>query len=304
MPKFSAIMPCYNAEKSLGTSIQSVLEQTCEDWELICFNDGSTDATPRLLECWAKEEPRIRVIHSENRGPAVARNFAASQATGDILCFLDADDLWCSEKLEELCEVFQDQTVGGAFGEVIFCDEPGEELTRSIVPNERLSMPLLMGENVVCTMSNFSLRRELFLEHGGLAQGFVHNEDLEWLMRLTGLGVVIQPISSPHVWYRKSSGGLSSDLIAMAQSRRQALRTARFFGYEPKPADEARYLRYLARRALRLDQGAEIARSFAVAGLKQSAMAFLCPARRGVATALASLLAPVIPSALRRKFFS
>ena len=120
MPKFSIIMPCFNAEEVLGDAIQSVLDQTCADWELICVNDGSRDATPRLLEAWAKDDARLRIVHIENRGPAVARNFGASLAEGEILSFLDADDLWVPTKLQELAEAFHDPSVGGAFGEVSF----------------------------------------------------------------------------------------------------------------------------------------------------------------------------------------
>lgn len=304
MPKFSIIMPCFNAEEVLGDAIQSVLDQTCADWELICVNDGSRDATPRLLEAWAKDDARLRIVHIENRGPAVARNFGASLAEGEILSFLDADDLWAPTKLQELAEVFHDPSVGGAFGEVSFFENLGQELTRSTVTNGPLTIPHLMGENLVCTMSNFSLRRSLFVKHGGLAQGFVHNEDLEWLIRLVGLGVVIAPIATPQVWYRKSTAGLSSDLFAMARSRRQALRTAGYFGFTPDPAQEAQYFRYLARRALRLDQGAKVARSFALRGLKQNPIAFCAPPRRGVPTAIAALLAPILPTSLRRALFS
>lgn len=304
MPDFSIIMPCYNAEKSLDAAINSVLEQTSEAWELICINDGSIDGTSAKLDAWAKRDARIRIHHIENRGPAVARNFGAAQATGDILCFLDADDLWVASKLTELTDVFANPVVGGAFGVVSFFDILHQEVTRSTVPNAPLTIPLLMGENPVCTMSNFSLRRRHFVKHGGLAQGFVHNEDLEWLIRLVGLDVVIQPIATQQVWYRRSTGGLSADLFAMAQSRRQALRTARYFGFDPKPSDEAQYQRYLARRALRLDQGASVARTFALRGLYQSPAGFLTPPRRGLPTAIAALIAPALPQSLRCTLFT
>ena len=207
-------------------------------------------------------------------------------------------------KLAELTRTFANPDIGGAFAQVSFFDVPGEEVTRSTIPNEALTIPQLTGENPVCTMSNFSLRRCHFVKHGGLAQGFVHNEDLEWLIRLVGLGVVIQPVPTRQVWYRRSTGGLSADLFAMAQSRRQALRTARYFGFEPNPRDDARYLRYLARRALRLDQGAKVARSFALRGLIESPMGFLNPLRRGLPTAIAALIAPLLPQSLRRALFT
>lgn len=304
MPFFSVIMPCYNTQSSLLSAVASVRAQTHRDWELICVNDGSTDQTADILDDLAAGDPRIKVHHIDNRGPAVARNFGASKATGRVLSFLDADDLWEPAKLGQLFSVFANPGVGGAFGEISFFEIPGSETTRSSVPTSALTIPHLMGENPVCTMSNFSLRRHFFIQHGGLAQGFVHNEDLEWLIRLVGMGVLIQPIAKRQVWYRKSKGGLSADLHAMAASRAQALKTAKYFGFEPTPAQNATYLRYLARRSLRLEQGASAALSFALKGLTEAPIAFLSPPSRGVATALAAIAAPVLPDTVRRNLFS
>lgn len=304
MPQFSIIMPCFNAEETLDQAIQSVMEQTYCSWELIVVDDGSTDATPERLQTWAKRDARIRVLQISNRGPAVARNLGASQAAGSILSFLDADDYWRDTKLSDTNRVFENAEIGGAYGQVSFFETVGQEVARSTVDKKPLSIPQLMGENPVCTMSNFSLRRKHFLDHGGLAHGFVHNEDLEWLIRLVGMGVVIQPIASPQVWYRKSQCGLSADLTAMASSRKHALQTARYFGFEPQRADEAQYLRYLSRRALRLDHGAKTARAFALRGLSQNPLAFLSPLKRGLPTALGALAAPALPSALRRSLFN
>jgi len=304
MPYFSVIMPCYNAQATLLSAVETLWSQTVSDWELICINDGSQDQTPNLLDALAEEDPRIKVHHITNRGPSVARNVGAAIATGDVLSFLDADDLWEPEKLAQLSAVFADPKIGGAFGEVSFFDTPECEVTRSKVPSRSLTIPHLMGENPVCTMSNFSLRKQAFLNHGGLAQGFVHNEDLEWLIRLVGMGVRIEPIAKRQVWYRKSDEGLSADLEAMARSRQQALRTAKYFGFAPTAAQNAVYLRYLARRALRLEKNATAAMSFAARGLAENPLAFLSPPHRGVATALAALAAPILPNALRRNLFS
>ncbi len=304
MPFFSVIMPCYNCAETLETAIVSVLQQSFSDWELVCVNDGSRDDTGALLDDWARKDPRIRVLHIKNRGPAVARNHGAAQARGRVLSFLDADDYWSSRKLGELYAVFANPQVGAAFGTVSFFNTPGREVTRSSAPTTALSIPDLLSENPVCTMSNFSLRKTLFVEHGGLAQGFVHNEDLEWLIRLVGLGVVIQPVASRQVWYRKSQGGLSSDLAAMAISRRRALETARYFGFAPSAAQDAVYDRYLARRALRLAGGTASARQYALCGLRKAPRAFLSPPQRGLTTALAALAAPALPKALKRALFA
>lgn len=304
MPKFSIILPCHNAEDTLHETLCSVAAQTEDDWELICINDGSRDWTSLILDSWAAQDDRIRVMTLSGRGPAVARNIGCAHACGDILCFLDADDIWDSEKLAQLAEAFEDNATDGVFGQVAFFTEPGVAHARSSVPNGPLTIPMLMGENPVCTMSNFALRRSLYFKCGGFAQGFVHNEDLEWLIRLVGHGAVIRGLPDLQIWYRTSASGLSADLVAMAQSRLLALKTARQFGFAPNARSEAIYLRYLARRALRLNHTGLSALKFAVAGLWQSPTAFLFPLHRGALTALAAFSAPLMPDAMRRALFA
>lgn len=304
MPKFSIILPCHNAEDTLHETITSVLAQSHGDWELVCINDGSSDWTALILEGWATQDARVRVLTLSGLGPAVARNMGCAHARGDILCFLDADDIWDCEKLTQLARAFEDTAIDGVFAQVAFFAETGVAFTHSTVRKGALTIPMLMGENPVCTMSNFALRRTQFLKCGGFAQGFVHNEDLEWLIRLVGHGARIEGLPIVQVWYRTSAAGLSADLAAMATSRRQALKTARNFGFTPSAQSEAIYLRYLARRALRLNHTGLIALKFAAAGLWKSPVAFLFPLHRGALTALAALSAPLMPDAMRRALFA
>lgn len=304
MTRFSIILPCHNAAETLDSTLTSLLGQTCSDWELICVDDGSTDETFARLKDWATRDARIRVLHQDNQGPSAARNHGAGRARGDILCFCDADDLWTASKLADLDAVFQDPQIGGAFGKIAFFQTPGRADTFSTVPMTALTIPHLLGENPVCTMSNIAVRHSVFETCGGFAEGLVHNEDLEWLIRLVGMGTVLQPINKLHVWYRASSGGLSADLFRMAHSRRLALSTAVKFGHAPSRANEATYLRYLARRALRLDHGRAIALRLTLEGLAQSPAGFLFPLRRGLATALAACLSALLPRAIQRFVFA
>ena len=304
MPKFSIIMPCYNAAETVEHTISSILMQTHFSWELICIDDGSTDGTLERLEACQTADLRVRVLTQHRQGPSIARNRGAAAAKGDILCFCDADDIWVISKLTDLETVFQDPTIDAAYGQIAFFKTPGQAETFSTVTTSALTIPMLMGENPVCTMSNFSIRRSVFERCGGLNTDMVHNEDLEWFIRLVGQGVTIAPIDRLHVWYRTSNGGLSSDLLEMAASRKRALNTAETFGFHPSRRNEAVYLRYLARRALRLESGASIARRLTLQGLIQSPKGFLSPIKRGGATALASFAAPLLPRSVQHALFS
>lgn len=103
MRSVSVVIPTYNYAHFLGQAIDSALAQTWPPSEVIVVDDGSSDNTPELL---ARYGDRIRVVHQRNRGLASARNTGAELATGDLLAFLDADDIWLSRKLERQVQRF------------------------------------------------------------------------------------------------------------------------------------------------------------------------------------------------------
>ena len=92
MPRISVIVPAYNAEALISACIDSVLAQLFADWELIVVNDGSRDKTAALCDAYAEKDSRVRVIHQENGGVSAARNRGLSEASGELIAFLDADD--------------------------------------------------------------------------------------------------------------------------------------------------------------------------------------------------------------------
>lgn len=306
MPKFSIILPCFNAEATITTTLESLRAQTFTDWEAICVDDSSTDATPLLIDRVAQNDSRIRLVRNTGKGPSVARNMGAlTCATGDLLAFCDADDLWVPGKLEHLYAVFSNHSVGAVFGKIGFFQcEPGDTQTFSTVPTGDLSIDMLLAENPVCTMSNIALRRTAFETSGGFDPTMVHNEDLDWLIRLVGHGTRIIGVDVLHTWYRTSPGGLSADIDAMLAGYTQAVATAASFGVQPTNKSHAVHSRYLARRALRTADNRTAALRVAVAGLSRSPTGFLFPIRRGVPTLVGALVAPLLPRPIRKSLFS
>lgn len=93
-PRLSVVMPLYNAASVMRETIDSVLSQSLQGFELICVDDGSTDETPRILQEYASRDPRLRVVSQENGGAGSARNAGMALARAPYLMFLDADDLF------------------------------------------------------------------------------------------------------------------------------------------------------------------------------------------------------------------
>ena len=103
--KISIVMPVYNAGKHLEESINSVIEQTCADWELIMVNDGSTDSSAEICNRYAKKySDRIFTFHKENEGQFMTRLFGIKKCSGDYIGFLDADDVIEKDFVAELKE--------------------------------------------------------------------------------------------------------------------------------------------------------------------------------------------------------
>lgn len=92
--KFSVVIPVYKVEKYLDECVQSVVQQTYSNLEIILVDDGSPDRCGAMCDAWAERDPRIRVIHQENGGLSAARNTGICNATGDYVLFLDSDDWW------------------------------------------------------------------------------------------------------------------------------------------------------------------------------------------------------------------
>lgn len=134
--KFSVIVPVYGVEKYLDACVQSVLDQTFGDFELILVDDCSPDGCPAMCDAWAQKDPRIRVIHKEvNEGLGFARNTGMASAMGAHILFLDSDDTVVPELLEVCAEAVADADIL-TFG-VAFCHENRE----GMVTSKRVQIP-------------------------------------------------------------------------------------------------------------------------------------------------------------------
>ena len=137
-PLVSVVMPTYNCAKYIAASVESVLAQTLENWELLIVDDCSTDQTETVLKPFLEQDPRITFFRLEkNSGPAAARTEAIRRAEGRYLAFLDSDDLWDPEKLEKQI-AFMQQT-----GALFSCtgyrrmDAEGKDLHTAMIPPKR-----------------------------------------------------------------------------------------------------------------------------------------------------------------------
>ena len=118
MPYLSVIVPVYNVEDHLHKCVDSIINQTFQDFEIILVNDGSTDSSPQICEDYLKKDARIKVIHQQNEGVSVARNTGIELAEGDYITFVDSDDWLDAEMYEKMCDITRLEKTN----EVVMCD--------------------------------------------------------------------------------------------------------------------------------------------------------------------------------------
>ena len=117
MIKVSIIIPVYNSESFLINVLDSMINQTLKDIEIICVNDGSTDESLNLLNLYAEKDNRIKVYSQNNQGAGAARNFGLSKAVGETVLFLDSDDIFSVELVENLYNEYKKYNA-----DIVYCN--------------------------------------------------------------------------------------------------------------------------------------------------------------------------------------
>jgi len=182
MPRVSVIIPAYNAERYLGEALDSVMAQTWRDIEVVVVDDGSTDGTQEIVRGYG---PPVRLLEQANAGPAAARNRGVREAEGELVAFLDSDDLWLPEKLALQVPLFD------AEGRVALVYCKAERMTGDGTPIPTPAHPrptgdvflALLGRNH-CPTSGVVVRRDVFLRFGGFPEDMVWAEDWHLWLRI------------------------------------------------------------------------------------------------------------------------
>jgi glycosyltransferase involved in cell wall biosynthesis len=161
--RVSVVITCYNYGKYLQNCIDSVLSQSYRPFEVIIVDDGSTDNTPEVIETF-KKKLKLTYIWQSNAGQASAKNVGIMKSSGEFIAFLDADDLWCSDKLERQMRLFTDKGIGVVYCRARYLDENDDifeyDMTsRYLQPQRGMVTESLFFDNFV-QFSSTVVRRE------------------------------------------------------------------------------------------------------------------------------------------------
>ena len=185
----SVVIPLYNKARHISRALDSVLAQTCQDFELVVVNDGSTDGSERVVERYA--DPRIRLVQQANAGVSAARNRGIAEARADLIAFLDADDEWLPGHLETILRLRRKCPGCGAYATAFRIVTPRGEKTppfigipappyEGVIPNY---FRTVHGDHAVWT-SAVAVHREAFNDCGPFPVGEPRREDLDMWCRI------------------------------------------------------------------------------------------------------------------------
>lgn len=140
-PVVSIVMPAFNVQGHLARSIESALQQSYQDWELIVIDDCSSDNTAAVVEDWVRRDDRVQLVRQDvNAGPSAARNRGFQLSRGEFITLLDADDAWAPERLARLLDVALSYNADLVVDNLLFFDEYASCITgTAFPPSERLT---------------------------------------------------------------------------------------------------------------------------------------------------------------------
>lgn len=267
-PRMSVVMPAYNVEAYIEEAIQSVLDQSFENFELIVVDDGGSDNSIALARKF--DDPRIRIISQENRGLAGARNTGIAHARAPYIALLDSDDRWQHDKLLlHYVHLQANPHIGVSYSGSQMIDEHGDAMSIAMRPKlSGVRASDILCRNPVGNGSAPVMRREALdraaFRHPAepnricwFDESFRQSEDIELWVRLASVhGVSFEGISGLLTEYRIVGGALSANVVKQYISWSRMLDIARTNapGLVAEHGARARayQLRYLARRSIQL----------------------------------------------------
>lgn len=176
VPLISVVLPTYNRSLFLKESIETVLEQTVQDFELIVIDDGSTDNTRQVIKPYL-DHPQVHYFYQENRGVSAARNNGLGHARGRFVALQDSDDLWMPDKLERQLPLFDvSPRIGLVHGKVSFFDSETGSVKGEKFEGETLTHFDILRHRLPATQT-LIFRKEVLSGFEGFLEGLSVSED-------------------------------------------------------------------------------------------------------------------------------
>lgn len=190
-PKVSIVIPSYNRADYLGMTLDSILAQSYEDFEVVFVDDGSTDSTKQILETYISSDQRVKYYSQQNSERAVARSYGASLAQGDYVCFVDSDDLWYPNKLENQVKIMDENPdvvfSYASVNRIDFDNKPIKAASRQHEGESGYVFFDLLMRNFIPSVTPM-IRKEILDKVGKQVTDFIPYEDWDFWLRISRYG--------------------------------------------------------------------------------------------------------------------
>ncbi len=211
----SIITPTFNSDEFISEAIESVQRQTYENWEMLIVDDASSDGTCKIVDEFAKNDERIKLMKQlENGGAAVARNVAISEANGRFIAFLDSDDIWQDEKLERQLALFKKTNAPLIYSGYEKIDQYGARKGRIVTVPERINYAGLLNATVIATVTAVYDTRCVGRV---LMPNIRKRQDYALWLKILRMGGEACAVMEPLAYLRKRPGSVSSNKISAAK---------------------------------------------------------------------------------------
>ena len=209
--KVTVLTPTWNSGKYIRETIQSVLDQTYTNWEMVIVDDCSTDNTVSIVRKIAKNEPRIKLIcQKKNRGAAIARNVALQNATGRYIAYLDSDDIWKPEKLEKQILFMKNNNYGFSCTSYEVIDDSGESLNKRIYMLDKVDYLGFLTNNFLQTVG-IMIDSYIIDKRYLIMPNIRRRQDAATWMQILKAGYICYGIHEILAQYRRTKNSLSSN---------------------------------------------------------------------------------------------
>jgi glycosyltransferase involved in cell wall biosynthesis len=243
-PAVSVVMGVYNGQRFLAEALESITGQTFADFEFIAVDDGSTDATPRILRDYAARDRRMRVIRIAHAGIVAAANAGLAVARAPLSARADADDVCMRERFARQVAYLADHPEVVALGSRLVLIEPyGSVLSQSHQPldHDSIDVELLKGSGWAMPQPVVMMRKEAVDRVGGYREEYLWSEDLDLFLRLAEVGRLAN-LPDPLLKYRSHPGSTNYRMghVQVELSRKCVAETYSRRGASPPPTRRSR----------------------------------------------------------------
>lgn len=215
-PLVSAIVPAYNAERYLAAALESIFAQEYRPIEIIVVDDGSADGTADIVRFFKE----VRYIYQTNQGQAMAMNVGIAAARGELIAFLDADDLWAPNKLSvQIDYLLEHPQIGYVIARMQNFLEPGTQLP------QRARKDHSLADYAALSVGTLVARKTIFEQVGDFDSSYPHAKDVDWFVRAKQVGIRMAILSEVLLYRRLHESNLSYQTEAVTSEFLQVVKS-------------------------------------------------------------------------------